>query len=116
MVRLKIRYERQRYVLFKIIIEPSHVFNKNEFLNKLWSIIWDYYGMNTANKIGLWIHKLDVENKYGIIQCSHKTKEIIISALSLIKRIKDKRVIFSPVITSGTIKKLKEKIPMYING
>jgi ribonuclease P/MRP protein subunit POP5 len=65
--------------------------------------------MKEANKIGLWLVELNQEENYGIVRFSHETKEIIISALTLIQEINGKRVILSPVKTSGTIKSLKEK-------
>lgn len=64
--------------------------------------------MKGANKIGLWLIDIDLEKNYGIIRCSHETKEIIISAVTLIRDINGKRVIFSPLRTSGTIKSIKK--------
>jgi RNase P/RNase MRP subunit POP5 len=64
--------------------------------------------MKGANRIGLWLVELNPDENYGILRCSHETKETIISALTLIQEINGKRVIFSPVKTSGTIKSLKE--------
>jgi RNase P/RNase MRP subunit POP5 len=64
--------------------------------------------MKGANKIGLWLVELNVNENYGILRCSHETKEIIITALTLIQEINGNRVILSPVKTSGTIKSLKE--------
>jgi ribonuclease P/MRP protein subunit POP5 len=64
--------------------------------------------MKGANKIGLWLVELNLIENHGIIRCSHETKEIIITALTLIQEINGKRVILSPVKTSGTIKSLKE--------
>lgn len=110
MVREKIKQERRRYVLFKIIKGESHRFDDKEFLKVLWTTIWHYFGMNTANKIGLWLLELNLKNNYGIVRCSHQTKEIMISALSMIKEINDERIIFSPIKTSGTIKKIKNLI------
>ncbi|TXT56311.1 MAG: Ribonuclease P protein component 2 [Promethearchaeota archaeon] len=101
------KMERQRYILFKIIQVPHSklvAFNKKEFLNILWNIIWDYFGMNTASRIGLYLHSLN-EN-FGIIRCSHKTKEIMISALTLLKKIDNQRIIVSPVKTSGILRKV----------
>jgi ribonuclease P/MRP protein subunit POP5 len=69
--------------------------------------------MNTANKIGLWLLELNWEKKFGIIRCSHITKEIVISALSLIKEINNERVIISPIKTSGTIKKVREIVKTF---
>jgi RNase P/RNase MRP subunit POP5 len=89
--------------LFKILRESNIVFNKKLLLASIWQSIWRYFGMKEANKIGLWLIELDLKRDYGIIRCSHTTKEIIISALSLIKEINENRVILSPIKTFGTI-------------
>jgi len=102
-----VRTERQRYILFKIIGEDVTNLNNKEFLKSIWNSIWSYFGMKEANKIGLWLLELDLEEKFGILRCSHNTKEVMISALSLIKEINGKRIILSPVKTSGTIKTIK---------
>ena len=103
-----VKKERQRYILFKILGENAISFEKKELLNSIWNSIWRYFGMKEANKIGLWLLELNLEEKYGIVRCSHNTKEVIISALSLIKEIAGKRVILSPVKTSGTINAIKK--------
>ena len=66
--------------------------------------------MKWANRIGLWLVELNLKENYGIVRCSHETKEVIITALTLIQEINGKRVILSPVKTSGTIKSLKENV------
>lgn len=98
--------ERQRYILFKIIKEQDVIFEQKEIINSIWQSIWRYFGMKVANKIGLWIINLNLQKDYGIIRCSHQTKHIIITALSLIQQIHGKRIILSPLKTSGTIKKI----------
>jgi len=45
---------------------------------------------------------------YGIVRCSHQTKEIVISALTLITEISDKKIVLSPIKTSGTIRSIKK--------
>ena len=62
--------------------------------------------MNQANKIGLWLLELNLENNFGIIRCSHETKETVITALTMIKNINGKGIIISPIKTSGTIKSI----------
>jgi len=104
-----VKKERQRYILFKIIVDNAVSFQKKEILNSIWNSIWRYFGMKEANKIGLWLLEFNVEEKYGILRCSHNTKEIIISALSLIKEINGQRIILSPIKTSGTIKTIRRK-------
>ena len=103
-----VKLERQRYILFKIIKETNLFCEKQDFLNLIWRSIWRYFGMKEANKIGLWLVKLNLEEEIGIIRCTNKTKEEIISALTLIREINGKRIILSPIKTSGTIKGLKK--------
>lgn len=67
--------------------------------------------MKEANKIGLWLVELNLKENYGIIRFSHDTKEVIITALTLVQEINGKRVILSPIKTSGTINTLKKKVP-----
>jgi len=105
-----VKKKRQRYILFNIIKEDNLILNQNDILKAIWQSIWRYFGMKGAVKIGLWLVDLDLEKKYGIIRCSHETKEIIISALTLIRNINGKRVIFSPLRTSGTIKSMKKNL------
>ncbi len=108
-----IKKEKQRYILFKIITEPETkltILNKKDFLEILWSVIWNYFGMNTANKMGLWLAEFDWNKRYGIIRCSHITKEITISALSLIKKINNERIVITPIKTSGVINKIQKMV------
>ena len=103
-----VKLERQRYILFKIIKDVNLFCEKKDFLNLIWRYLCIYFGMKEANKIGLWLFKLNLEEEIGIIRCSNKTKEVIISALTLIREINGKRIIISPVKTSGTIKGLNK--------
>jgi RNase P/RNase MRP subunit POP5 len=66
--------------------------------------------MKEANKIGLWLVELNLQESYGIIRFSHETKETIITALTMIQEINGKRIILSPVKTSGTLKTLKKNL------
>ncbi len=100
--------ERQRYILFKILIDENEFLNKKILLNSIWHSIWKYFGMKEANKIGLWLVEFNISEGYGIIRCSHKTKEIVISALTMISEIFEKRVILSPIKTAGTINKIRQ--------
>ena len=103
-----VKRERQRYILFILITEEKAYFNKNDLLKSIWTSIWRFFGMKEANKIGLWLLELNLEEEFGIIRCSHETKEVIISALTLVKEINGKKIILSPVKTSGTIRSIKK--------
>ncbi|MFX1370226.1 MAG: Rpp14/Pop5 family protein [Promethearchaeota archaeon] len=97
-------------MLFKIIKENNIDLTQNALLKSIWQSIWHYFGLKEANKIGLWLLDFNLEKGYGIIRCSHQTKEIIISALSFVREINETNVILSPLKTSGTIRSIKEII------
>ena len=80
-----------------------------DLLRSIWQSIWRYFGMKEANKIGFWLSELNWNEGYGIIHCSHQTKEIIISALALVKEINGNQVILSSIKTSGTLRSIKRK-------
>jgi RNase P/RNase MRP subunit POP5 len=112
---MKIR-ERQRYIMFKIIKDKQTTFTEGEFIRKLWDSVWRYFGMAASIKVGLWLLELNFESSYGIIRFSSNSKEIIISALGLIRHINNKRVILSPIKTSGTIKSIRKRIDEMIKN
>jgi len=105
-----VRNERNRYIIFKIISEEILSIDHSDILKSIWKSIWRFFGMKEANKIGLWVIEIDLENAFGIIRCAHQTKEFIITALSLITEINGSKIILSPVKTSGTIKSIKNYI------
>lgn len=102
--------ERQRYILFKIIKDDPMFLSDKMLLNSIWHSIWKYFGMEGATKIGLWLVEYNTDEGYGIIRCSHMTKEMIISALTMIQEISGVRIILSPIKTSGTLNKIKKYI------
>ncbi|MFX0024850.1 MAG: Rpp14/Pop5 family protein [Candidatus Hermodarchaeota archaeon] len=95
-------------MLFRIFSENKSKFDQNKILKAIWQSIWRYFGLKEANKTGLWLIELNFEEDYGIIRCSHHTKELVISALTLITEISSEKVIFSPIKTSGTIRSLEK--------
>lgn len=103
-----VKKERSRYIIFKIIIEEKVHFEKQQFLNFVWQSIWKYFGIKEANKIGLWLIDLNLEKNFVIIRCTHKTKEILITALTFLTEINEKRVILSPIKSTGTIKSIQK--------
>ena len=108
-----VKKERHRYILFKVIREGENILDQRDILNSLWASIWKYFGLKEASKIGLWLLDINFVDGFGIVRCSHHTKEIVLSALTLITEISGKKIILSPIKTSGTIrsiKKLKESI------
>lgn len=81
--------------------------NQREIVNSVWASIWKYFGLKEASKVGLWLLDINFEDNFGIVRCSHQTKEIVMTALALITEISGNRVVFSPIKTSGTIRSIK---------
>ena len=102
-----VKSERQRYILFKVISEHNMTLNKQEILNSIWTSLWKYFGLKEASRVGLWLVDINFLEGFGIIRCSHQTKEVVISALTLITEISGKKIVLSPMITSGTIRSIQ---------
>ena len=69
--------------------------------------IWKYFGLKEASRVGLWLIEINFIDGFGVVQCSHWTKEIVMSALTLITEISGNIVVISPIKTSGTIRGIK---------
>ena len=76
-------------------------------LSSIWASLWKYFGLKEASRVGLWLVDINFIDGFGIIRCSHKTKEIVISSLTFITEISGNRVVLSPIKTSGTIRSIK---------
>ena len=90
-----------------MILENNKPLNKQEILNSIWTSLWKYFGLKEASRVGLWIVDINFLEGFGIIRCSHQTKEIVISALTLITEISGNKIVLSPIKTSGTIRKIQ---------
>ena len=89
--------------------------NQIDIINAVWTSIWKYFGLKEASKVGLWLLDINYADGFGIFRCSHQTKEVLMSALTLITEISGNRVILSPVKTSGTIRGIKTVKDLMLN-
>ncbi len=90
-----------------MISEQNISLDKQKILNSIWGALWKYFGLKEASRVGLWLVDIDFLEGLGIIRCSHQTKEIVISALTLITEISGNKIVFSPIKTSGTIRRIQ---------
>ena len=90
-----------------MISEHSKPLNKQEILNSIWTSLWKYFGLKEASRVGLWLVDINFLEGFGIIRCSHQTKEIVISALTLMTEISGQKIVLSPIKTSGTIRSIQ---------
>lgn len=101
--------QRQRYVLFEYLhFDPKVEITEKDVIRAIWKTLTLLFGEYVAYKTGLWLIEFDPTHKYGIIRCNNITKEQLISSLAFIYEIRNSRVIFHSLKTSGTIKKIKE--------
>ena len=105
--------QRQRYILFSYLPIGSdkdqkilYSLGEKEIIHALWSSLLSLFGEYYAYKSGLWMIRYDQEKKWGIIRCDNVTKERVITALSFITEIRNQKIIFHTLKTSGTIKKI----------
>ena len=110
-----VKKERHRYILFKLIKAEDCVLSQKDILNSVWASIWKYFGLKEASKVGLWLFDINFVEGFGIIRCSHQTKEVIMTALTLITEISGNVVVISPIRTSGTIRKIKKVKELMLN-
>jgi RNase P/RNase MRP subunit POP5 len=85
-----VKKERNRYILFKVITKDNTNLAQREVLDAVWQSIWKLFGLREASKVGLWLLDIDFKEGFGVIRCSHNTKEIVISAITLITEISGK--------------------------
>ena len=90
-----------------MILEHNIPLNKQEILSSIWTSLWKYFGLKEASRVGLWIVDINFLEGFGIIRCSHQTKEIVISALTLITEISGNKIVLSTIKTSGTIRRIQ---------
>lgn len=81
---------------------------EKDIINSVWASIWKYFGLKEASRVGLWLLDINFNDGLGIFRCSHSTKEVVMSALTLITEISGNKVVISPMKTSGTIRSIKK--------
>jgi len=112
------KFERQRYVLvqykFFNIKNSSIKIDEKKIIRAIWNTLTNLFGECSAYKCGLWIVDHNVDYKYFIIRCSNVTKYYLITSLVFIKKLDTLPIIFHTIKTTGTIKKIKKLLKIYL--
>ncbi|MGI6589947.1 MAG: Rpp14/Pop5 family protein [Candidatus Iainarchaeum sp.] len=95
--------ERKRYVLFEIL---NAEVNEKDFYFGFWIELLSFFGSKGLAEINPKI-VLFKENKV-IIKCKRGKETELIGGTALVDKIRNKKIILNPLLTSGTIKTLKE--------
>jgi len=96
--------ERKRYVLIEIL---NATIPEKDFYFGFWIELLGFFGSKGLAEINprLVLYK---DNK-AIVKCARGRETELIAGLAFIKKIRNKKIILNPVVTSGTIKTVKEK-------
>ncbi len=100
---------KKRYIAFEVISEKNLDFS--EVLNAFWHSLLNFVGELGTSETNIWFVKdtWEEKNQRGLVRCDHRYVEYVRSALALIDRIGDSRVIAFSLGVSGTMKAAKRK-------
>jgi len=100
---------RRRYIAYQVIPEEKIPFS--DLVNTIWHSLLNFLGEFGTSEADLWIVKdsFDETRQIGLIRCSHTSVEHVRSALALVQRIGDTRVVIKVLGVSGTMKAAKTK-------
>ena len=100
---------RARYIAFQVISENKYIFQ--DLINSIWHSLLNLLGELGASEAEIWIARdiYDEKKQVGIIRCSHDKVEHVRTALALIERIGDNRMVVKVLGISGSIKATKMK-------
>jgi len=94
--------ERKRYVLIEIL---NAEINEKDFYFGFWIELLGFFGSRGLAEINPRI--VLYKNNKVIVKCKRSKETELIAGLAFINKIRNKKVILNPLLTSGTIKKLK---------
>jgi len=100
---------RARYIAFQVISENKYIFQ--DLINSIWHSLLNLLGELGASEAEIWIARdiYDEKKQVGIIRCSNDKVEHVRTALALIERIGDNRMVVKVLGISGSIKATKMK-------
>lgn len=102
--------ERKRYIVFKVVSEKERKFSKEEILRGCLYTIHSFLGDKGMSDANVYLINWNENFGLGILKTTHKTKDDVVVALSLLSAISETKISVIPLNTTGSIKKAKEII------
>ena len=101
--------DRKRYLAYQVVSDSKLEFS--EINNAIWYSIMNFMGEKGASEADVWIIKntYEEERKIGLIKCSHTSVEDVRTALALVQKMGENRMIIRVLGISGTMKAAKKK-------
>ncbi len=95
--------EKKRYFLLEIL---NADISEKDFYFGFWIELLSFFGSKGLAEINP--RMVLYKNNKAILKCKRGKETELIAGLAFIKKIRNKKVILSPVLVSGTIRKIKE--------
>lgn len=102
---------RKRYIVFTIVSE--HSFSRKEIEEAVRKNINKVYGFIGLARADPKLVYYEPSLKKGVIRTSHLEKELVITALSLVREVNGKKLVIIPLKTTGTIKRAKKYLYLF---
>ncbi|MFA5381789.1 MAG: Rpp14/Pop5 family protein [Candidatus Micrarchaeia archaeon] len=99
---------KKRYIAFQVIGKDADKISDIEIKNTFYSILNQLYGEIGFSNLGF--NLIEYKEKKGIVRFRRQELEKAISSFAFIKNINNKEARLSPLSTSGSLKKLREKL------
>ncbi|GAB4325853.1 MAG: hypothetical protein Kow0069_32040 [Promethearchaeota archaeon] len=109
------KLERQRHVAFELLGNGTPLnWTSKTITQALWRALLKLFGEVVASKMGLWVDDFDPKTGRGVIRCSQTAKYKLVCAMALTRKLGadegSDHVLFVPLLTSGTLKRLKANL------
>ncbi len=104
---------KQRYVLFRVI---PNKYTEEDVHRMIYSSLRSLYGDVGVYPLGYKLISFHSDTGYGIVRFSRKHLYRGIAALVMITRYQDEKVRVRSISTSGTLKKLRERLNRYLDA
>ena len=101
--------ERNRYIAYQVVSESP--INYSDLTNTIWHSLLNFLGELGTAEANVWIVKnvYNEAKQMGLVKCKHIAVEQVRTALALIQRIGDVRVVVKVLGVSGTLKAARKK-------
>lgn len=101
--------DRKRYLAYQVVSDSKLDFS--EINNAIWYSVMNFMGEKGASDADIWIIRNSYEEgrKIGLVKCSHTSVEDVRTALALVQKIGENRLIIRVLGISGTMKAAKKK-------
>ncbi|MBR9682096.1 MAG: ribonuclease P protein component 2 [Candidatus Aenigmarchaeota archaeon] len=101
--------DRKRYLAYQVVSDKKLEFS--EINNVIWYSVMNFMGERGAAEADVWVirNTYEDERKIGLIKCSHTSVEDVRTALALVQKMGENRLIIRVLGISGTMKAAKKK-------